>query len=228
MNTKNYCRDRLIFIIAGGQIQDLEFLRSRINEMSPEAIICADGGARHMEALGLVPAMIIGDMDSAPPDLLRRFAHEGALIRRYPAEKDETDTELAFQAALDLHPAEIWIFGALGYRLDHTLANLSLLLKGEKGKVPVRLLDEWSEVFLVTETCAVEGTVGQTVSLLPFYGPATGVTLSGFAYPLKEGTLSMEAPFGISNRLVSARGTIAVRSGRLIVIRYLREGLFPA
>jgi thiamine pyrophosphokinase len=218
----------MVFIIAGGLIRNLEFLRSRISEMSPKAVICADGGARHAHAIGLIPQIITGDMDSLPSGLLRKFADLGAIIQRYPAGKDETDTILAFEAAVTFQPSEIWVFGALGYRLDHTLANLSLLLKGEERQIPVKLVDEWCEVFLVTDTCTFTGKVGQTVSLLPFFGMVTGVTLTGFEYSLEKGTLSMEAPLGISNRLTSESGTISIDSGYLLVIRYFQEGVFPS
>ena len=220
--------DNLIFIITGGLIQDLAWLHSRIDEKSPAAIICADGGARQVHALGLVPQLIIGDMDSLSADLLQAFAEKGVRICRYPAAKDKTDTELAFTAAIDLHPAEIWVFGALGYRLDHTLANLSLLLKGETRQVRVKLVDEWCEVFLVTDMATIEGEAGQTVSLLPFFGEATGVTLTGFEYPLDKKTLSMETPCGVSNRLMSNKATISIESGRLIAIRYFNAGVFPS
>jgi len=218
---------KLVFIIAGGQIQDPGFLKSRIEEKSP-TLICADGGARHVHAIGLIPQVIVGDMDSLSPRLLQEFIDKGTVIRRYPAGKDETDTELAFEAAINLQASEIWVFGALGYRLDHTLANLSLLLKGEEQGVRVVLLDEWCEVFLVAGTCTLEGPIGQTVSLLPFFGAATGVFLTGFEYPLHGKTMSMASPVGISNRLSAIRGTITVGSGRLVVIRYFRKGVFPS
>lgn len=220
-------KKRRVFIVAGGEMSDPDFLLSRIQKMSPEAIICADGGARHVRAIGAIPRMIVGDMDSLSPDLLEAFADQGVEIRRYPANKDETDTELAFAAACDFNPSEILVFCAMGYRLDHTLANLSLLLKGEDRKIPVKLLDPWCEVFLVTEACTIEAEAGQTVSLLPFFGTATGVSLSGFQYPLEKGVMSMESPFGISNRLTADRGSVSLESGRLLVIRYFQKDVFP-
>ncbi|MDQ5984493.1 MAG: thiamine pyrophosphokinase [Syntrophus sp. SKADARSKE-3] len=219
--------NRRVVVLAGGEIQDHQEMRSRIDDFAPDAIVCADGGARHARAMDLVPSLIVGDMDSLAPDLLARFADQGVEIRRVPVEKDETDTELAFAAALEIHPAEILVTGALGYRLDHTLANLSLLLKGEKHHISVTLADEWCEVFLATGMCTITGRIGQTVSLLPFFGEAKGVSLSGFQYSLDGATLSMEAPYGISNRLVSEKGTIIIGSGRLVVIRFFGEDLFP-
>ena len=220
--------DKRVVIIAGGQIEDPEALKIRIDGASSAPIICADGGARHARAMGLIPDMIIGDLDSMSADLLGIFSDRGVDIRRHPPGKDETDTELAFEAALEFSPSEILVVGALGYRLDHTLANLSLLLKGEARQIPVKLIDEWCEIFLVTATCTINGEIGQTVSLLPFFGVVTGVSLTGFAYPLEQGRMSMERPFGVSNRLTAETATITVASGRLLVIRYFRKDVFPS
>lgn len=221
-------QDKLIFIIAGGEIGDLESLRSMIGQNSPVAIICADGGARYAHALGLTPTMIVGDMDSLPPAILADFRQRGCQIRSFSPKKDESDMELAFSEAAALRPAAVWVFGALGFRLDHTLANLSLLLKGEECGIPVVLLDEWCETFLVRGTCTITGEIGQTVSLLPLYGEANGISLTGFEYPLTKGTMTLENPFGISNRLMAEQATITVESGRLIVIRYFRKNIFPS
>lgn len=221
-------QERRVVIIAGGEIKDLSFLRSRIDALSPEAVICADSGARHLRDSGVVPRMIVGDMDSLPADLLDAFAGQGVEIRRYRADKDETDAELAFEAACEFRPSAIFVFGALGYRLDHTLANLSLLLKGAERHIPVTLLDRWCEVFLITGTCTIEGKAGQTVSLLPLFGEATGVSLSGFHYPLENGTMVMTSPFGISNRLSRDRATVSLKSGSLVAIRYFQRDEFPS
>ncbi|MDD5170300.1 MAG: thiamine diphosphokinase [Syntrophales bacterium] len=220
-------QNKQIFIIGGGEIGDLEFLRSQIEEHVPAAIICADSGARHAYSLGLTPTMIVGDMDSLPAGLREHFKEQGCAIRPFSPDKDDTDMALAFEEAAALNPSEIRVFGALGFRLDHTLANLSLLLKGRERQITVRLLDEWCEIFLVTGTCTISGKAGQTVSLLPFYGEAGGISLTGFRYPLNRGTMTMERPLGISNRLISESGTIAVASGQLIAIRFFREDVFP-
>ena len=83
-------------------------------------------------------------------------------------------------------PAEVWIWGALGHRVDHILANISLLVQGSKRGIEVKLIDAWCEVFLIDRRTVLEGEAGQTVSLLPFGGAASGVTLTGFEYPLTK------------------------------------------
>lgn len=219
---------RIIFILAGGPVSDPDFLRERIESVKPAAILCADGGAHHAYRLGLIPRAIVGDLDSLDEKTARFFADRGTRLLRHAPEKDETDTELALREALALNPKEIWIFGALGGRLDHTLANLSLLASATEAGPDIRLLDSWCEAFVVRGTRVLEGEPGQTVSVFPLGATAEGICLEGFAYPLHEATMTLGKPFGVSNRLSGPRGVIRVKGGALLVIRYFRAGVFPA
>jgi thiamine pyrophosphokinase len=218
---------KVVFVISGGPLRDLRFLEEQKALCQPVSIICADGGARHAYALGLVPDLIIGDMDSLDGELQSHFVRQGSRIMRYPQRKDETDTQLALEMAFMMAPDQILIFGAIGGRLDHTLANLSLLLLAAERGVSARLVDEWSEVFIVKEKAVILGEAGQTVSIYPFGSDASGITLEGFEYPLTDATMRVGKPYGISNRLTAAKGVIAVGSGHLLVVRYVKAGQFP-
>ncbi|MCK9390216.1 MAG: thiamine diphosphokinase [Syntrophales bacterium] len=212
---------KAVVIIAGSAIEDMKFLRQRIEAAAPEAVLCADGGARYAHALGLAPDLIIGDMDSLDNELLRVFEEKGIAIVRYPVRKDETDTQLALIQALAMNPEEILIFGAMGKRLDHTLANLGLLMMGLEKGVPIKLLDENCEVFVMAGAATVSGKKGQTVSIFPWGGEARGITLEGFEYPLEDATMTLARPCGISNRLTEKVGRIKVDEGYLLIIHYL-------
>jgi thiamine pyrophosphokinase len=219
--------EKVIFVIAGGSLGDPSFLRERAAAVMPAAVICADGGSRHLRATGIAPTLIIGDMDSLDATTEKRYREMGARIIRHPQQKDETDTELALGEAFAMAPAEVWIWGSMGYRIDHTLANVSLLVRGVERGVAVKLIDSWCEVFLVARRAILDGQEGQTVSLLPFWGEASGVTLRGFEYPLTKATMSPGHPHGISNVLTAKRGTIDVDAGFLLAVRYFRPGAFP-
>ncbi len=217
----------VVFVVANGEMRDLSFLRDCLASLKPAAVICADGGARHVHALGMAPDIIVGDLDSLDPHIARWCSDRGARILRHDAEKDETDTELALEEALALAPAEICLFGALGRRLDHALANLHLLVRGTDRGVRTRILDPWCEAFVLRETAVLEGEPGQTVSLLPFCGAVTGVTLEGFAYPLRNAVMEPGKPYGVSNVLQRRQGRIHLETGTLLVIRYWRPDRFP-
>lgn len=218
---------KVVYIITGGELGDPAFLRERAASAAPAALICADGGARHLKAAGMIPTLIVGDMDSLDRGSQESYGSMGVKIIRHPREKDETDTELALREAFVMAPDEVWIWGALGGRIDHALANLSLLVQGIQRGVDIRLIDEWCELFLVTRQAVIEGEVGQTVSLLPFMGEVSGVTLTGFEYPLTKAVLAVGRPCGISNVLTARQGVIELESGCLIAVRYFRPGRFP-
>ena len=218
---------KVLLVVAGGEIRDVAFLRSKLSELKPAEIICADSGAGYLHAIGLVPNVIIGDMDSLSPGMLDYFKERGSSIIRFPEGKNETDTQLALEYAFGTAPDEICVFGAFGTRIDHTLANVSLLALGSKKGVQIKLIDEWCETFVVNRECTLEGEPGQTVSLLPLSDKVTGITIEGFEYPLNNGVMEIGKPYGVSNRLIAARGVISVKSGHLLVIRYFKAGVLP-
>jgi len=121
--------------------------------------------------------------------------------------------------AFELNPDEIWILGALGGRLDHSLANISLLVICAKEGVEARIIDETCEIFIVDQYRVIDGQKGETISLLPLSSQVTGITLTGFEYPLFQGKMEIGEPCGISNRFMDEKGTISVESGYLLVIR---------
>ncbi|HVO67884.1 MAG TPA: thiamine diphosphokinase [Syntrophales bacterium] len=218
---------KVLFVVTGGQIKDLTFFQSKLSELKPSGIICADSGAGHLYPIGVIPQVIIGDMDSLIPEMLDYFKERGCKIISYPEAKDETDTQLALEYAFGMAPDEIYLFGAIGTRIDHTLANISLLVSGVKKGINIKLIDEWCEAFIVSRENVIEGEMGQTVSLLPLSDVVKGITLNGFEYPLKKGVMEMGSPYGISNRLTAKKGIISVSSGYLLVIRYFKVGILP-
>jgi thiamine pyrophosphokinase len=218
---------KVVFVVSGGGLDDLAFFREQAAMLSPAAVICADGGARHLDAAGIDPVLIVGDMDSLDAQRQADYEAKGCRIIRHSQRKDETDTELALHEAFRMEPAEVWIWGALGHRVDHVLANISLLVQGKQKGIEVKLIDEWCEVFLIDRRTVLEGEAGQTVSLLPFAGPAYGVTLTGFEYPLTKAVMEIGRPCGVSNRLLAKQGIVELDSGCLLAVRYFRPGVFP-
>lgn len=214
---------KVMFIVAGGPLVDLLFLRQRILEVNPSEVICADGGSRHVLALGMTPQMVIGDMDSLPPEMLDNLLESGCRILRYPARKDQTDTELALRYTLDQKPEEIEIYGALGGRIDHTLANISLLIMAAREGIKTRIIDETTELFVVSEGAEIRGTPEDIVSLFPLTTKVKGITLEGFEYPLQKATMAIGKPYGISNRLLGNRGAVSVSAGYLLVVKSREE-----
>lgn len=216
-----------IFVIAGGPLGSHDFFRAQAAQFRPFELVCADGGARHLKTLGITPQLIVGDMDSLPPETLKHFTERGSRISRYPREKKETDTQLALEYAWHLLPQEVRIYGGMGGRLDHTLANISLLAAGMSRGIDTKLVDEWCEVSVVTKSTELAGMAGQTVSLFPLASPAGGIDLEGFVYPLAGGRMEIGAPYGISNLIAADRARVSVAAGSLLLVKYHQPDIFP-
>jgi thiamine pyrophosphokinase len=205
-----------IVLFANGDLPAPAGILSRLS--SEDHLIAVDGGLSHVTQHGLTPNLIIGDLDSADPSEVEKFRAQGVTVQKYPAEKDETDLELALDAALAMKPERIWILGALGKRFDQSLANIFLLARDDFADIDLRLIDGHREIFLIRGFGQIEGVPGERVSLLPLHGPAHGVRTQGLLYPLEGETLYPERTRGISNELIAPSAQITLQSGLLICI----------
>ena len=208
---------RRCVIFGGGELKDIRFTQSLLRE--DDYIVCADRGYAYCAAMGRKPDLILGDFDSYSGKL-----PPGCEVLRYPIEKDDTDTMLAVKEAIRREFADILMLGMLGGRLDHTLANIQLLCHmadaGEQGY----LVDGQVAVTAVAKArCCLPPTLRGRVSIFAQGGEATGVTLSGFHYPLSEACLSSLMPLGVSNEAVGPAPWVQVRAGRLVIL-YPRLG----
>jgi thiamine pyrophosphokinase len=203
-------------VIANGHVGNSE--ASRAETWTHDLVICADGGAQHALTLGLAPDVVIGDLDSLDSDLQARLESEGCQILVHPTRKDETDLELALRYAVDHGVDEILILGALGGRMDQALANVLLLALPELEGVKTRIAAGDQEMFLIRGQAFIKGRVGDTVSLLPIGGDATGIITEGLEYPLQCGALKFGATLGVSNVLAAPVARVQVERGLLLCI----------
>ena len=182
--------------------------------------IAADGGARHMEALGLSPDVIVGDLDSIDEGLLARLRAEGATVEKHPVAKAATDLELAIARAVNDGATEILLIGALGGRLDQTLANL-LIMAQRNWNVPLAVAegDQLARLLRGPENLTLTGPAGCFVSAVALSEEVTGVTYRGLEYPLVDATLRLGSTRGVSNTLTSSPARISIETGILLVIQ---------
>lgn len=205
-----------IIILANGELPDLNAVRALLQP--DDYIICADGGTRHAATLGIEPNLVIGDMDSAAKADLDQFRNTGVEIELFPQDKNATDLELALSHALELNPREIIIVGALGGRLDQTLANIALLTSVRHPSLVTRLDDGVEEVLLCRDQVEVHGRSGDIVSLIPWQGEVTEVQTTNLKWPLRSETLYPDKTRGISNEMISDTASISIGSGLLLVV----------
>ncbi|MEW5784237.1 MAG: thiamine diphosphokinase [Bacillota bacterium] len=208
-----------IVVVANGEIKDPQFIRGRIR--ADDFILCADGGALHALTMGFQPDLVVGDMDSLPPDVIGRLQGAGVEFLRFSAEKDQSDLELALQRAVTLAPAEILLVGALGgVRFDQAFGNLMLLTIPLRAGIPVQMIDEQHRIYLLEKEIKVQGSPGETLSLFPLTAAAEGVTTEGLKYPLKGETLYFASTRGLSNEFTGSSALITADRGLLLVIIY--------
>ena len=208
-------------IFANGDLPDIHKVRMILRD--DDFIICADGGTRHASALNLRPDLVIGDLDSADQADLQRLQNDGVPIELFPGDKDETDLELAIKHAIGLEPKTIIIVGALGGRLDQTLANIALLSDERLSGFDVSLDDGVEEVFFCRDQAQVNGRSGDILSLLPWGSPVHGIRTQGLKWELANETLHPEKTRGISNQMLSDLASIEIGSGLLLVVHHRKD-----
>ena len=185
-------------------------------------LVAADGGARHCLALGLRLDAVVGDLDSLDPAVVEQLAAAGVLIERHPVAKAQTELELAIEFALHQGATEILLMGAVGDRLDQTLANL-LILAQREWPATLTLVERHQLAQLVRpgQTLTLQAQIGDTVSILPVSDTVTGITYTGMRYPLTNATLHLGSTRGISNEVATTPATVTITTGRLLVIQTL-------
>ena len=210
-----------VLIFANGLLPDLGKARGLLQ--GNETIVCADGGTHHALALGLRPAIVIGDLDSLSDTDRIKLLDANVPIKQYPHDKDETDLELALEYALAMKPGAVVIAGALGSRLDHTLGNLSLLADPRLHDVDCRLDDGVEEAYFCRAFSEIRGVSGDLVSLIPWGVPVTGVRTEGLRWPLSGGVLHAEKTLGISNEMLGEYATVHLETGLLLIVHRRRQ-----
>ncbi len=167
---------------------------------------------------------MLGDFDSVAEEILQYYQQKGIAMKTFSTRKDYTDSELAVWAALDeaAPEDELWMVGGIGSRMDHTMANISLLYAALKRGVQARLLDGLNEIMLIqgeSDMIWEKRCEQKYISLIPFMGDAEGIDLQGFAYPLQNAVLHLGECRGISNEICAEAGRLHLKKGYLMVMR---------
>lgn len=197
------------FIFAAGT-----FFGLRESPGPEDLVIAADAGYHLCQQLRLAPDLLLGDFDSMEEP--KNFSR----ILRVPAEKDDTDTMLAAKAGLERGCERFYLYGGTGgKRLDHTLANLQLLLwlrcHGAQGWL---YDDDFVYTAICNETLVIDKTVEWgLVSVFCIGGTACGVQERGMQYTLTDASLQAAQPLGVSNHMAAEQAAITVGNGSLIV-----------
>ena len=199
-------------IIVNGEVNDYEFYKNYISD--DDFIICADGGIKHLNAIGKIPDVFVGDFDSCNANELC----EGIEIHKHNAKKNDTDTKLAIDIAFENGYGNIEILGGLGGRVDHLLANVFLLKYIHENGGTGKIVDEKNTILLLTDKVILEKEDNAFVSVVPISSTLNGVTNKGLVYPLNDYTMHLGTTRGISNEFADDFAQISIDTGEALVI----------
>ncbi len=177
-------------------------------------IIAVDGGLRSLEEVGVKPDVALGDFDSLG------YVPTGMRTVRFSKDKDKSDMELALKRAKSQRFDNAVVFGALGGRLDHTLANMGVFSKYSELGLKVTVIDDDTAVFFLTgpdifEAPALESGV---VSVFAMSDVTEGVFERGMKWDLDDVVLTNRESIGLSNELIGEAVMIGVEKGTICVI----------
>jgi thiamine pyrophosphokinase len=211
----------LVLIFANGEMRELEWIRPYLAKAV--VIIAADGGSRHLAALNVRPDLVVGDMDSLPASVGEDWQTAGTRIITHPAEKDETDLELALLYAVLHYEEPVLVFGAMGGRLDHMMGNLLLLAHPALVGREVKLVEPFQRAWLVDADTRIQGEVGDLVSLIPLNDDVEIGRTMGLKWKLEQEALRFGLARGISNVMTESQASVEVLSGLLLCIHIDRQ-----
>ncbi|TFH37914.1 MAG: thiamine diphosphokinase [Anaerolineales bacterium] len=204
-------------IVANGDITAWE--RTPPDRLTADLVVAVDGGWLHCQTLGVNADVVIGDFDSLPGMILQQLQGTDTLLIQHPREKDEIDLELALIYALEQGARTMTILGGLGGRFDMTLANVSLLFHPRLQGLPIEFWHQGQKLWLILPPGdEIPGETGDTLSLLPFGGEASGIRTTNLAYPLENERLPLGFSRGLSNLLTANTANVSLESGALLAV----------
>ena len=183
------------------------------------AVIAADAGYAHLQDVGCAPDIVLGDFDSLG------YVPAGDKVEVHPTHKDESDLELAFGLVARRGFDGAVVYGALGGRFDHSIANLQMCAGFAESGMQVELVGAREIVNIVVGPSTLEFPVlaSGTVSVFSAVDVAYGVTEQGLEYSLDNVDLRNRTTWGLSNEFVGRPASVSVERGTLYVIRNLVE-----
>lgn len=205
-------KNRRCVIVGGADIHNYGFLREVL--CADDYVVFCDSGLKHLGGLQVKPGLIVGDFDS------HENPHLDVETIVLPCEKDDTDSVYAVKEGVKRGFDDFLLIGVVGARLDHTLANVSLLLYldslGKKGCI----IDDYSEMEIVSDRPVSISERYPFFSLLNITGYAKGITVTGAKYPLQDAEITCEYQYGVSNEVLNGEtATVSLKEGKLLLIK---------
>ena len=185
-------------IVGGADINNYSFIREKLCDN--DYVVFCDSGLKHLKNLQVQPSLIVGDFDS------HENPHLDVETIVLPCEKDDTDTVYAVKEAISRGFDNFLLIGVVGARLDHTLGNVSILLYLDSLGKNGCIIDDYSEMEIVSD---------KPIYITDDYSFFSLLNITGFAKGI-----SGEYQYGISNKVLPGEtSTVSVTHGKLLLIK---------
>jgi thiamine pyrophosphokinase len=210
-------------VFANGVIREIHLAKNLLAEK--DFIVSADGGLRYIRSLKLIPKLVVGDLDSVSRDDIEFLNDNNIEVLRFQTDKDQTDLEIALRELVKRGYKDILVIGALGGRIDQTLANLGLIASISNDDISVEFDDGREHIILIRDRLLLSGKKGDAVSLIPLCSPAKGITTKGLRYSLTDESLLPDQTRGISNLMTGKIAEINLTSGTVLCIHTRKKNM---
>ena len=206
-----------VLIVANGKENSEKFIKKLAKES--DFIIGVDGGAGTLLKYGIKIDIAIGDFDSLNSTLFKKLKKENIIIKKFPREKDFSDTELAVRFACKKGFERFILTGMLGKRTDHTLFNISVMLFLLNQRKYVSIKEEREELYITRDSIEIQVSKENIISIYPVSIRAIIAKTRGLKYPLKNRTIRKDRALTLSNIAILSKISIKVKSGTVLIIR---------
>ena len=203
-------------IISGGKEPSKDILFREIQDA--DIIIGADKGCEVLYKYDITPDYILGDFDSANDEIINSIEERAKKKITYKREKDYTDTEIAYNLAVEKGANEIILLGATGTRYDHSLSNLGLMLRGVKSSIKVKVIDDNNFIFLTDKSITLQGNKGDIISFQAYCDEIKNFNISGAKYNLSNYTLKLGDGITTSNEFLDEDIRVNFDNGILMIL----------
>lgn len=217
-------------VALSGEIHDSPLVRSALDGAG--LIVAADSGANRLRQLGLLPHVVIGDLDSLQGDDLFHLKSVGVEFAPHPDPEQRTDGDVAIEYALQHGATSIIVVGLFGGpRYDHAVANLYLLAHPSLRQIPTWTVDGWTALTVLNgdgiRQAHFHGQIGDYVTITAVSETVEGITTVGLKWPLSDATFTRGLNQGTSNELINDRAMIQITAGTAFASHHFRSERLP-
>lgn len=165
-------------VVAAGEFPKQELMKHWI-ERAP-FIACCDSAIGRLHVMGYKPHLLIGDGDSLSAEMATLYKDIFVKV----SEQETNDLTKAVRWLNEKGKRKIVVLGGTGYREDHTLGNISLLIYYLQHGIFAIMPTDYGTFIPCHGNVSIKTAVGQQVSIFNY--DATEIYSPDVKYPLPK------------------------------------------